>query len=265
MSELTALQAVLAALCGSLVGFSLGLVGGGGSILAVPLLVYVVGVHDPHIAIGTSALAVAANAAGGLYQHARHQHVRWRVVGLFALAGVCGAWIGSTLGKAFDGQRLLVLFALLMLLIAGLMLRHRQREGRHETVWTTSTWLRLLGSGAAVGGLSGFFGIGGGFLIVPSLMFAAGLPILLAIGSSLAAVTAFGLTTALNYARAGWVDWPLAALFIVGGLAGSRLGSAAARRLSLSRGALNVVFAGLIVFVAAYMLYRGRAVFGVAG
>lgn len=236
MTSLSLLQIVLAALCGGLVGFSLGLVGGGGSILAVPLLVYVVGVQDPHLAIGTSALAVAANAATGVYQHARHAHVRWPVAGLFAAAGVLGAWLGSSLGKAVDGQRLLFLFALLMLVIAGLMLRHRHHPGHGERALDLPTGLRLSVSGLAVGGMSGFFGIGGGFLIVPSLMLAAGLPILFAIGSSLVAVTAFGLTTALNYARAGWVDWPLALLFIVGGLLGSRLGMLSARRLSVNRG-----------------------------
>nr|WP_225444430.1 sulfite exporter TauE/SafE family protein [Pseudomarimonas arenosa] len=253
----------MALLSGSLVGFSLGLIGGGGSILALPLLVYVVGVQDPHLAIGTSALAVAANATGGLYQHARHAHVRWSVVGVFAAAGVFGAWLGSSLGKTVDGQHLLLLFALLMLLVAGLMLRHRHYPGRDQAEWNGRTLRRLSLTGLAVGGMAGFFGIGGGFLIVPSLMYAAGLPILLAIGSSLLAVTAFGLTTAINYARAGWIDWPLALLFILGGLAGSRLGSAVARRLSLSRGRLNTIFAGVIAMVAAYMLYRERALFDI--
>src|SRR6478752_3529154 len=88
---------------GALVGFVLGLVGGGGSILAVPLIVYLVGVRNPHLAIGTSALAVAANAATGLVHHARAGHVKWRCAAVFAAAGVAGAAVGSTLGKAFDG------------------------------------------------------------------------------------------------------------------------------------------------------------------
>ena len=108
------LQYILGALSGVLVGFTLGLVGGGGSILAVPLMVYVVGVKSPHLAIGTSALAVAANALAGLWNHAREHNVNWRCGGSFALAGVIGALGGSTLGKAFDGQKLLFLFALLL-------------------------------------------------------------------------------------------------------------------------------------------------------
>ena len=100
----TLLQAALALVCGSLVGFSLGLVGGGGSILAVPLLVYVVGVPDPHVAIGTSAVAVAANAAANLFGHHRVGNVDWRCALIFAGAGIAGALVGSTLGKMVDGQ-----------------------------------------------------------------------------------------------------------------------------------------------------------------
>src|SRR3546814_11075318 len=97
------LQSVLGALSGGLVGFSLGLVGGGGSILAVPLLVYLVGVPSPHMAIGTSALAVAVNAATGLVSHARAHTVKWRCGGMYAAAGLFGALLGSTAGQAFDG------------------------------------------------------------------------------------------------------------------------------------------------------------------
>jgi len=89
-------QAGLGAVSGSLVGFSLGLVGGGGSILAVPLLVYIVGVRDPHIAIGTSAVAVAANAATNLFHHARGGKVVWHCALIFAGSGVVGAYLGST-------------------------------------------------------------------------------------------------------------------------------------------------------------------------
>jgi hypothetical protein len=117
---LSLLQYLIGGAAGALVGFSLGLVGGGGSILAVPLIVYGVGVTDPHIAIGTSALAVAANAAINLLNHARSGDVRWGVAGMFALAGVVGAWLGSLSGKAVDGQRLLVFFGLLMLVVAAI-------------------------------------------------------------------------------------------------------------------------------------------------
>src|SRR3569623_78108 len=106
---------------GGLVGFTRGLFGGGGSILAVPLMVYLVGVPDPHVAIGTSALAVAANAGANLVTHARHGNIKWRCAGIYSIAGVVGALLGSTLGKMLDGQKLLFLFALLMLAVGVMM------------------------------------------------------------------------------------------------------------------------------------------------
>ena len=248
---------------GALVGFSLGLIGGGGSILATPLIVYLVGVRDPHLAIGTSALAVAANAALGVVNHARAGHVRWRPGLMFAGAGIAGAFAGSLAGKAVDGQKLLFLFALLMILVGVLMLRRRRAinsTGECETADFSRP--KVIGFGAFTGIVSGFFGIGGGFLIVPGLLASARLTMINAVGTSLVAVTAFGLTTALNYALSGYVEWALAGVFIVGGLAGSLAGARAARGLS-NRGQLASVFSAVIFIVAAYMLWEsGTAVFG---
>ena len=254
--DLSPLQYGLGAGAGSLVGFSLGLVGGGGSILAVPLIVYLVGVKDPHLAIGTSAFAVAANAFANLLNHARHGTVKWKIAGLFALAGVLGAVLGSTLGKAVDGQKLLALFAVLMLIVGALMLRGRSAVGDPDVVLTPVNAPKLIGTGFLTCVISGFFGIGGGFLIVPSLMVSTRMPIYYAVGSSLVGVTAFGLTTAFNYALDGWVDWPLAAIFIGGGVLGGLLGARLAKSLSGQKGVLNTVFAILIFVVAVYMLYR---------
>src|SRR6266496_3023439 len=126
---LSAMQGVLGLASGALVGFSLGLVGGGGSILAVPLMVYVVGVPEPHVAIGTSAIAVAANAAVNMSNHARGGSVVWSCALVFAAAGMVGAFGGSILGKMVEGQKLLALFALVMIVIAMLMLKTRSRIG----------------------------------------------------------------------------------------------------------------------------------------
>lgn len=128
--NLSMLQYVLGGGAGSLVGFSLGLVGGGGSVLAVPLIVYLVGVTDAHLAIGTSALAVSANAGVNLLNHTRTGAVKWRIASLFAGAGIVGAFAGSSLGKLVDGQKLLALFALLMIVVAALMLRGRSNNGK---------------------------------------------------------------------------------------------------------------------------------------
>ena len=249
-------QGVLGLASGALVGFSLGLVGGGGSILAVPLMVYVVGVPDAHVAIGTSAIAVAANAAVNLSNHARGGTVVWSCALPFAAAGIAGAFAGSILGKMVDGQKLLALFALLMLVIAVLMLKTRSRIGLPDVQMTLANTPAILGLGLATGTLSGFFGIGGGFLIVPALMLATGMPIMNAISSSLVAVTAFGLTTAASYAWSGLISWELAGLFVAGGIAGGLIGTRSARLLSERRGALNIVFAAVIIAVALYMLAR---------
>jgi uncharacterized protein len=253
---ISAMQGVLGLASGGLVGFSLGLVGGGGSILAVPLMVYLVGVPDAHLAIGTSAIAVAANAAVNLSNHARGGTVRWSCALPFAAAGIIGAFAGSVFGKMLDGQKLLFLFAILMLVIAALMLKTRARIGLPDVRMSWANMPAIVGLGLATGTLSGFFGIGGGFLIVPALMLATGMSIMNAVSSSLVAVTAFGLTTAASYAWSGLISWGLAGLFIVGGIVGGLIGTRSARHLSERRGALNSVFAAVIIAVALYMLAR---------
>jgi hypothetical protein len=253
---ISVMQGVLGLASGALVGFSLGLVGGGGSILAVPLMVYVVGVPDAHVAIGTSAIAVAANAAVNLSNHARGGTVRWSCALTFAAAGIIGAFLGSIFGKMLDGQKLLALFALLMLVIAVLMLKTRARIGLPDVQMDWTNMPAIVGLGLATGTLSGFFGIGGGFLIVPALMLATGMSIMNAVSSSLVAVTAFGLTTAASYAWSGLISWGLAGLFVAGGIAGGLMGTRLARLASARRGALNIVFAAVIIAVALYMLAR---------
>ena len=253
---ISATQSLLGLASGMLVGFSLGLVGGGGSILAVPLMVYVVGVPEPHVAIGTSAIAVAANAAVNLSNHARGGTVVWSCALVFAAAGIIGAFGGSLLGKMVDGQKLLALFALVMMVIAMLMLKTRSRVGLPDVKINMSNMPAIVALGLATGTMSGFFGIGGGFLIVPALMLATGMPIMNAVSSSLVAVTAFGMTTAASYAWSGLVWWGLAGLFVAGGIAGGLIGTRSARHLSERRGALNIVFAVVIIAVALYMLAR---------
>jgi hypothetical protein len=255
------IQYILGAGSGGLVGFVLGLVGGGGSILAVPLMVYLVGVPNPHLAIGTSAFAVAVNAAMGVVSHARAGTVKWRCASMYAAAGVAGALAGSTAGKSFDGQKLLFLFAIVMVIVGITMLRGRKTAGDADAECTVTNAPKVLGFGLGTGAFSGFFGIGGGFLIIPGLMASTRMPIINAVGSSLVAVTAFGLATAINYAWSGLVDWPLAFVFIAGGALGGVLGAKLAKRLSGTTGRLTTIFAGLIFLVAAYMLWKSAAAF----
>jgi uncharacterized membrane protein YfcA len=253
---MTPVQDVLALASGGMVGFSLGLIGGGGSILAVPLLLYVVGMPDPHRVIGTTAVAVAVNAFTSLVPHARRGTVRWAPAAIFTVAGILGAALGSTLGKKFDGQRLLFLFALVMLVIAGLMVRPRRMADAPRAPLGAAAAAKLVAIGLCVGLMAGFFGIGGGFLIVPGLVLATRMPMIEAVGTSLVSVAGFGMTTAANYALSGLVVWSTAALFVIGGLGGGIAGARLAGRLAASRTALARVFAGVVAVVACYMLAR---------
>lgn len=241
---------------GGIVGLMLGLLGGGGSILATPLLLYVVGVTQPHIAIGTGALAVSVNAFANFASHAIKGHVWWHCAAVFSALGVLGAFGGSSLGKAMDGDHLIFLFGVLMIVVGVLMLKPRKVVAVECRPVDLKMCLTTAAVALAAGATSGFFGIGGGFLIVPGLMLATGMPMINAIGTSLLSVGAFGLATALNYASSGLVDWWLAAEFIGGGIVGGVLGMLLATRLSAYNNILNRLFAALVFVVAIFILYR---------
>jgi len=237
------------------------LAGGGGSVLAVPLLVYGVGVDSAHAAIGTSAVAVSINALANLAAHGRAGNVKWGCASVFSAAGVVGAAIGSSFAKVVDGQKLLLLFGAMMIVVGTATLRPPVRPERADVRLSRESAAKLLppliGMGLGVGALSGFFGIGGGFLIVPAIMAATGMPIIAAIGTSLVSVAAFGATTAANYALSGLVDWRVAALFIAGGFAGGYLGVAGGKALAARKHALRLVFGILVIAVGLYVCARG--------
>ena len=197
----------------ALVGFALGLLGGGGSILAVPLLVYVVGVKDPHVAIGTSALAVSVNAFANLIAHARAGTVKWPCAIVFAVCRHRGRGAGRHSGPA--GRRPASAVSVRAGDAGGRRRHVQSARGRRRSAGAHRSRDRRCGwsvHGLVVGFLSGFFGIGGGFLIVPAIMLGSGMAAINAVGSSLVSVGAFGLTTAATYAMAGLVDWRIAAL-----------------------------------------------------
>ena len=247
-------QYLLSLLSGGAAGFALGLVGGGGSILATPLLLYVVGLGSPHLAIGTGATAISVAALFNFGNHARAGHVRWSSAALFAIVGVGGALAGSTIGKTIDGHKLLVLFGVLMLVVGALMLRPRARN--RVPCYDARSSLRCVVLAFFAGAASGFFGVGGGFLIVPCLLFAYAMPMIDAVGSSLLAVCAFSTTTAANYARSGLVVWPVAAWFVGGGMVGGLGGIRLASHLGEDKDRLRQLFAGLVFVVAGYIFYR---------
>lgn len=253
--DTAAIVATLAS--GGVIGLILGLVGGGGSILAVPLLIYVVGVGSPHAAIGTAAVAVTVNALASLIGHARAGRVKWRCAGVFAVSGMIGAVLGAELGKTFDGKRLLVLFGLLMIGVGLSMLRQRRTAEAPDVRLTRDSAATLLPClipiGLGVGLAAGFFGIGGGFLIVPGLMLATAMPLPLAIGTSLVVVSALGLTTATSYAMSGLVDWGVTALLVAGGVVGTIGGIALGKVLGTRKGLLEQGFAAVVIAIGVYI------------
>ena len=242
---------------GAAIGLILGLVGGGGSILAVPLLIYVVGVQSTHAAIGTAAVAVSINALTSLAGHARAGRVKWRCASVFALAGMAGAAAGAELGMAVDGDRLLVLFGLLMIGVGLTMLRKRTAawapDVRLNRQSARTLLPRLVPIGLGTGLAAGFFGIGGGFLIVPGLILATAMPLEFAIGTSLVVVSALGLTTATSYALSGLVDWGITGLLVAGGLVGAMAGIALGKKLGAREGLLERGFAALVIAIGGYV------------
>lgn len=253
------LQLALAAVSGGVVALLLTLFGGGGSVLAVPLLLYVVGVADPHVAIGVSAAGVALNALTALAGQARAGRVRWPCATLFAVTGATGAWFGSSLAKMIDGQALLLVFAIAMAAVGVSMLRPKAVLARAapRLNWAMSPRVGLAGAG--VGSAAGFFGIGGGFLIVPGLMASTGMSLATAQATSLLSVAAFGATTAGNYALSGWLDWPLVVAMATGGVAGTLAGLPISRRLGANAALGRRLFAALILVVAAYVAIRAAS------
>lgn len=252
------LDTLLPLLAGIPMGFAIGLIGGGGSILAVPLLVYIVGVDSPHVAVATAAIAVALNAAAGVANHARVGNIKWPCALVFAAAGIVGAALGAHFGKALDGTLLLSSFGVLMIVVGALLLKPRRAlpQPNVRLSYETASHLlpRLIPIGFGVGLLAGLFGIGGGFLIVPGLMLATAMPVGTAIGTSLVIVTALGAATAATYAWSGFVDWRLSLLLVLGGAIGSSIGMRIGRRLAQRRRLLEIGFAGVVIAIGVAVL-----------
>jgi uncharacterized membrane protein YfcA len=269
---ITLIQYILAVISGILVGFSLGLIGGGGSILAVPLFLYFVGLdvlpNAAHIAIGTTALAVGINAYINSYMHMRKKNVAIKAGGLFAGVGVIGSLLGAYLGHITPGTSLLTYFAIAMIVLGVYMAVRKQpskagTQDESERVIeaqkkcpkiTKSTAIKVSGLGFLVGLLSGYFGIGGGFLIVPSLMFSTGLCITRAVGTSLLSVGTFGLASGLEYAAYGESLLSIAILYVIGGVAGGYAGTSLA--VKVPKNTLRIAYGIIIVLVGIYMLFR---------
>jgi uncharacterized membrane protein YfcA len=249
----------IAVVGGALIGLLLALFGGGGSVLATPLLVYGVGVRDPHVAIGTASAAVALNALAALAAQARSGPIKWPCALMFGGSGLAGALAGAELAKHVDGHRLLIWFAGAMALVGLSMLLPKKAEGDPDVHLNRGIAWRLAPVGLATGSAAGFFGIGGGFLIVPGLMAASGMTLAHAAAASLVSVALFGAATSASYAVSGLVDWGLFAALVGGGIAGALAGGPLARRLAGHAPAARRAFALMVVAAAAYVAWRASA------
>lgn len=208
-----------------LVGISLGLLGGGGSILTVPLLVYVAGI-DAQQAIAMSLLVVGVTSAVGAVTHARAGRVSWRIAGLFGPAAMAGAYTGGLLATFVPGEVLLMAFASVMVTTSVAMLRGPVKAPVVEDDRRIPV-AKLVSTGLAVGVISGLVGAGGGFLIVPALALLGGLAMPAAIGASLVVIAMQSFAGLAGHLVTGPIDWRLAALITVpalfGGVIGGRL------------------------------------------
>ncbi len=231
-----------------LIGLALGLLGGGGSILTLPVLVYLAGVA-PKPAIAMSLFVVAVTSAVSVLPHARAGRVRWRTALLFGVAGMVGAYGGGRLAEYLPAGLLLVGFGVLMLAAAIAMIRGR-RGGATTDREAPVALMALLG--AAVGLVTGLVGAGGGFVIVPALTLLAGLPMVAAVGTSLLVIALQSTAGFFGHVHSVAIPWPLTIgltiIAVVGSLLGARLaGRVSQDRLRTGFGWFLVVMSGLVL------------------
>lgn len=248
------MMTLLAILFGMIIGVLLGLIGGGGSILTVPILVYVLG-QEVHEATATSLVIVGVTSLVGAVPHARAGRVSSATALFFGGAGIAGAYVGTVLNRLVSGPVLLLLFGVLMLVVAARMLLGRTPDeaAAAETGMGGFRW-PVLAAGLVVGVMTGFFGVGGGFLIVPALVLILGFPMRVAVGTSLVIIAINSASGVVSQLGSGAIDLGVAMLFIAGGVVGSLVGGRLAGRVDDAL--LSRAFAGLVVVVGLSLIIQ---------
>jgi uncharacterized membrane protein YfcA len=240
---------------GVLIGLALGLLGGGGSILTVPIFVYVLG-FGPKDAIAMSLAVVGATSAVGVAGHSRAGHVNWHVGLLFGAVAMLGTYFGTRLAALMSGAAQLALFAAVMLVAAMVMFRKANRDVVRADAPPHRPLGRVVLQGVAVGMLTGLVGVGGGFLIVPALVLLA-LPMREAVGTSLLVIAMNCAIGFYGYLGLVHITWPSVVLLIAGTAPGIALGTYLIRFVSPD--ALRKGFAVFLVVIATYILYQNLA------
>jgi len=244
---------------GSVIGLTMGMLGGGGAVLAVTALVYIF--HEStSVAASTSLAIVGAGSIVGAAIHAVSKDVRIKIGIIVGLSSVAGAFPGAWLNHLVSDKILLLLFGILVVLIGADMLR-ASYSGKisvadievHEA-YTRAEWLRLVALGLVVGLLAGFFGVSGGFLIVPALLLVAGITPRQAVGTTLFITIITSTSGFLSHLHFGHVDFKLAGLFVAGGFVGVIIGTLLSDRIPGKT--LTRVFAVFIILLAVYIIYR---------
>ena len=245
---------VIALALAALVGVSLGLLGGGGSILTVPILTYVLGM-PPREAIAASLFIVGATSAVSMIGHAKAGRVRWKTGLLFGVAGMVGAFAGGLLGGIIPGAILMVLFAGMMIVTATAMIRGRKNQATKAADAEYKPALaRILLDGFLVGIATGLVGAGGGFLIVPALNLLGGLPMAIAFGTSLLVITMKSFAGLSGYLFSVQLNWPIVLAFTATAIAGSFAGVALAGRVP--ERALRKGFGIFVLVMGAFVLVQ---------
>lgn len=241
---------------GAIIGSFLGLLGGGGAILAVPALVYVLRIPVEQ-AIPMSLIVIAVASAVGAVPRVIAGRVQWRLAGVFAAAGIPATFVGTAVGRHLPHDVVLIGFAMVMVVAGVRMLMDRGDVGTSCAVGDSGIdWRRCaprsIPAGVAVGLLTGLFGVGGGFLIVPVLVLLLGIRMPVAIGTSLLVIVANSVTGIVAHAGGGAIDWTTTAAFVIAAVIGSLIAGHVGNRLDTGR--LQRWFAYLVLAVAAYVV-----------
>lgn len=245
---------VVAAVAALVVGVLVGLLGGGGSILTVPILTYLLGM-EPHEAIASSLVIVGLTALFGMIPHARAGRVRWRIGLIFGAAGMVGAFLGGLLGGVLPGVVLMVAFAAMMIATSLAMLRPRRIRGDQleEGEKRLNPW-KIAAEGLLVGAATGVVGAGGGFMIVPALVLLAGLPMTAAVGTSLLVIAMKSAAGFSGYLVSVQIDWPLVLGFTAVAVVGAQIGFRLCSRVP--EALLRTVFGWFVLAMGVFIVVQ---------